>query len=492
MTLLLISSTLIHRCVVAEEFTVRRYSYVYRALGWVLQVDISTVIPWISGSTAHVNVSIRAMEYVRDSMLSVTSLTISTGNVSVSRYVGSFTYVDEVKEFTMSLPVVEPGYTAIKPGESMNAIISIQLDGYVEDVINRSRSGFSGNFSFPIVVSSPPSTLMLSVDSPKTVEADAGYFQVLITVTNIGSTPAYNTYLVMYINGSLYRAIYLRTIEQNNVTKTRVLINVDKPGVYLISAIANYTTPTGAVGHSLAYAITVVKSRPEITISSSLSTTSVFTPVEIRGLVSVPLNDVVTIEISRDSIEWWGLSTIFVEGNSFRYVWVPNNSGTYMLRASIPESYLYLPSRSNIIFITVERTSPKIQLSGNVVSGSQIRLSIQLDPKVQADVDIMYRLRGDQTWRRHTLLRTDGNGRGDTVFTALQPGVYEFKAVINENNVFTYAESNVVAINIEERTTTATQQQITTPALRDRNIMIIIIALSSVIAALLLFLGRRR
>jgi len=481
-----------------EEFSVRRYSYVYEVYEWVLQINTTTVIPWIIGSIASVNISIYPVECKADSVLSITNLAISTGNISISRYIGIFNCSNEQRTTTITLPVVEPSLTSIKSGESRNIFVDIHLNGYIENSVDGARKNFSRSFSFPVVVSSPPSVLGLSIDSPKTVEADTRFFQVVVTAINMGSTPLFNTYLAIYINGSLYRALYLRSIDPNNITKTVIPIAIDRPGIYIVSATANYTTPLGVTGYSLANAITVVKSRPSIYITSNTSTAKVFKPIEISGMVSTPIRSAISIEISQNGIEWQELSRIYVDGNSFRYIWTPNSSGTYMLRAFLHPTDLYSSSTSNILHISVEKITPKIQLSGNIASGSQIKLSIQVDPKIQIDVDIMYRTSRDYSWRKYISVKTDSSGKGETIFTALQPDIYEFKAVINENNIFTYTESNTISIDMSQRTTTATQnittqQQSQTPGISlNQYTIVIVIVLSSMVAALLLLIGRKR
>ncbi len=478
-----------------EQFSVRKYSYIYMVSGWILQIDISTTIPWIIGSTTQVNVSINVVEYQENSLLSITSLTISTGNVSIARYIGNFTHVGEQRSVTILLPVIEPSYTAIGPGESKNVFINVRLDGYIKTMVNDTKKNFSAVFSFPVVVSSPPSILVLSVNSPRSIEAGVGFFQVIIMAMNTGSTQLYNVYLAIYINGSLYRTIYLRTMEQNNITKTIIPINVDRPGIYVISATANYTTPIGTIGHSLAYAITIVKNRPNIYITSNTSIARVFTPIEIRGMVSVYLNSIVSIEISQNGVEWQGIASIYVEKNSFRYVWIPNITGKYMIRASVPTTDLYSSSTSNILFITIEKVTPKLLMTGSKVSGSQIKLSVQVDPKMTIDIDIMYRTSKDYNWRKYTSIKTNSDGRGETMFIALQPDIYEFKAVVNENNVLTYAESNTISINMQQETASALQQTVETKTINrylDQYTVVIVIAISALIAALLLFTGRKR
>ena len=81
------------------------------------------------------------------------------------------------------------------------------------------------------------------------------------------------------------------------------------------------------------------------------------------------------------------------------------------------------------------------------------------------------------------------------MFIALQPDIYEFKAVVNENNVLTYAESNTISINMQQETASALQQTVETRTINrylDQYTVVIVIAISALIAALLLFTGRKR
>ncbi|MEM4441637.1 MAG: hypothetical protein QXN02_01845 [Ignisphaera sp.] len=473
----------------------RSASYIITVDDWVLEFHVSFPWIWIAGSVADIDAVFRVREVGKGS-LTIYSLRVSTGEIDVSTYVGMFSRVGEEKSVTLNLPTIDPHYLLDSKSSTLIDLY-IYVSGYVESY--NGREFFTENFTvraIPINILPSVVRLSLSVDKYDTI------YIIDVRASNDSPNPLYNVYLMMYVNSSLYTSIFYRIMLPFNTTSTRFPLYLDKQGIYIITAVINYTTSEGFVGYSIASTKIYVKGVPRIILQMNTSVTYVFKPVKIYGSATPVQGLRLILENSIDGIDWNRVEEITTDSEGrFSYVWIPNTSGTYLFRVRNIESELLRESLSNIVAVSVERVKPSIslELDKEVVEvGRQVKIRVAIEPKVKTSVAILYISPKEDTWRIYTNVITDVNGFTETIFIPTIPGEYKLKAVVKETNELHSAESSIKILRVEEvsqQQTTVTQEaREHTPqsfAQEYRNYIVVVLIIVAAVFSSLLYFRRR-
>ena len=151
--------------------------------------------------------------------------------------------------------------------------------------------------------------------------------------------------------------VYSRPLEGKNVTVNGTLMRTDPSGAVRIPLFSrvektfvlrlNFKGDELHSGTSKVLKIKFTRIPTKITLIAPGSSV-VGKPVEIRGELNVPLN--VTIGIYVDNAYFKSVKAL---GGRFNLTLVPRESGTLQVYALFNGSSRYLPSRSNVVFISV-------------------------------------------------------------------------------------------------------------------------------------------
>lgn len=434
-------------CLSSSETSRRSTFFVINESGWIIGVNISFPWLWTAGSIVDIHAVLQAFE-TGVGVLTIYSFKISTGRIDTSTYVGSFTRVNEEKKIMLKLPTIDPSYLySNKSPVFIN--MSVEIRGYVD--IDKDKKYFVKNFT---VKSIPVSILPSVVKLELSADRYDNFYILTATITNNYPNPLYNSYLAIYINNSMYTSIFYKNIQPFNTTRARIPpIHLEKHGLYIITAVMNYTTSEGFIGYSIASTKIYVKTRPTITLQTNTTITQIYKPVKLCGSIQPSQSVKLFLEMSRDGIEWQKLSKLDVDSDgNFCYVWIANKSGVYLFKARNIETELVREGVSNTIAISVEKIKPSILLEINksvVEIGKQIKIKIVVEPRVKTRVDIVYIPPDEIMWKNYTTISTH-NGFAEVVFTPTKIGEYRFKAVIKEDEAFYSSESSAKIIKVEE------------------------------------------
>ena len=435
---------------------VRTFSYTITDWGgWVLEVKVTTETPWIIGSDIAINISIKAMEAPENSTLSITKVSIITDTLEFSKYLGTFNSKGDNKTITFNIPLIDPEYAKLKPGEHTNKIINIGIEGYVK--LGEQRIPYSSLLSMLVDVYVLPSYIKIDVDAPTEVEL-GDYIQLGITVKNTGAAPVYGVTLSVYDEKTFVDEKYINTLLPGGVAVVFVSFKPRKEGIHNIVIRVSWIHQSGVNGTTITTTKVIVKREINIYIYSNATEVNAFTAVELRGSTQPPLsNTTLDIEGSMDGGFTWvvlGHALTDATGN-FKYIWVPSKPGNYVLRARFPGSEFYHEAVSNIVAINVLRGRPKLTISASpttVEAGQKVKLSININPAYSVKLSIMYRYE-NQEWTKYTTVTTSKDGVTETIWIPLKGGTYYIKAVFEGNEQLASAESNIIKIKVIEPTT---------------------------------------
>ncbi|MEM1541818.1 MAG: hypothetical protein QW101_06510 [Ignisphaera sp.] len=427
----------------------RSASFIITVDEWVLEFHVSFPWVWIAGSVVDIDTVFRVRE-VGKGGLTIYSLRVSTGEIDVSKYVGMFSRVGEEKSITLSLPTIDPRYLFDNKSSTLIDLY-IYIGGYVESY--KGREFFTRNFTVrAIPVNILPSVVRLSLSVDK---YDAIYI-IDVQASNNYPNPLHNVYLMMYVNSSLYTSVFYRIMSPFNITSTRFPLPTDKQGVYIITAVINYTTSEGFVGYSIASTKIYVKGVPRIILQINTSVTYVFKPVRLYGSANPVQGLKLILETSIDGIDWNRVEEISTDNEGrFSYVWIPNTSGIHLFRVRNIESELLRESLSNIVAVSVEKVKPSIsfELDKEAVEvGRQVKIRVAIEPKMKTPVTILYISPKEYSWRTYTNVTTDSSGFAETIFIPTTPGEYKLKAIVKETSELYSAESSIKTLRVEETT----------------------------------------
>lgn len=462
---------------------------------WVIEVNIS--VPKICEVGSYINLiaSIKVFERGEGIRLVITNLEASISNVTVSRYVGIFRNEGEAKHgILLKIPLTSSKYSSMSPSTIESDSISISLQGYVEDV-NGNRNEVRYSYSIPILLISSPSILMVYMDS---MSMNPGNI-LTIEVKNFDILPLHKVSLALYINSEIYKVYNVDVIQPNESRTFREFLNLG-PGIHTVTIKTNFTTSYGINRQHVASTQIIVKSEPKIRIYTNTSSTTFSMPIDIKGYIEPRNTYGVILEYSLNGIEWASIASI--ESNNsgeFTYIWRPIVTGSIFLRARTLETELYREGKSNEVVLNIERVKPKITISSDKTElnvGDSTKILVRIEPPMRINVKMLYRVSEEDRWNTYTAFSVDETGSASipTQFFA-KPGRYIFKAVVDETNTTRYSESNEVTIAVKvatPKTETSVAYQEPFEQQRFRNILIVFIALAALIAAILLFIGRRR
>jgi hypothetical protein len=462
---------------------------------WVIGVNIS--VPKICEVGSYINLiaSIKVFERGEGTRLVITKLEASISNVTVSRYVGNFHNEGEaIYGISLKIPLTSSKYSSMPPSTIGNDNVSILLQGYVENV-NGNRNEVRYNYSIPILLITSPSILMVYIDS---MSMNPGHI-LTIEVKNFDILPLHKVSLALYINSEIYKVYNVDVIQPNESRTLREFLNLE-PGIHTVTIKTNFTTSYGMNRQHVVSTHIIVKSEPRIRINTNTSSTLFSMPIGIKGYIEPRDIYGVILEYSLNGIEWATIASI--ESNNsgiFTYIWRPIVAGSIFLRARTFETELYREGKSNEVVLNIERVKPKIVISPNKTElnvGDSTKISVRVEPPMRINVKMLYRVSEEDRWNTYTAFSIDETGSASipTQFFT-KPGRYIFKAVVDETNTTRYSESNEATITVKAatpKTETSVPYQEPFEQQRFRNILIISIALAALVAALLLFIGRRR
>jgi hypothetical protein len=207
------------------------------------------------------------------------------------------------------------------------------------------------------------------------------------------------------------------------------------------------------------YNLTVVKKRPStITCSISPSTIQAYGNVTISGAIS-PVRAFVQVTLQYKVGESWvDIATVRTAADgSYRYVWVPVNVGSYLIRAYWLGDLEYEGSVSVEQPLTVVKGSSSLTISvmpSYAVVGGNVTISGQLTPKISGiPITIMMRT-GGGPWANISTVNTGVGGVYRYVWIVPSSGVFQFKSLWPGNVNLNGSESSVVNVTVVAKSTT--------------------------------------
>jgi len=238
----------------------------------------------------------------------------------------------------------------------------------------------------------------------------------------------------------------------------RDVFRPDVDGVWKIRAgWAGDATHSPAL--SSIYELTVVKKKPStITCSVSPSTIQAYGNVTISGAIS-PVRAYVQVVLQYKVGELWvDIATVRTGSDgSYRYVWSPENVGSYFIRAYWLGDEEYEGSMSVEQPLTVLKGSSTLTIHVTplyAVVGGNVTISGQLTPNIpNIPVTIMMRT-GGEPWMNISTVNTGAGGVYRYVWIVPASGVFQFKSFWPGNVNLNGCESDVVNVTIVAKSTT--------------------------------------
>ncbi|RLG76890.1 MAG: hypothetical protein DRO12_03590 [Thermoprotei archaeon] len=471
--------------------------------GWVLQVYVQTSYPWIAGLEARIHVKVTVKEAVPNTTLTITKLTLNLRTLEVSSYVGRFSSVGESVDINLTLPLIDPEFAKIIPGESTTESAILTFEGYVEDN-ERKRSLYTSTLEVPVQITALPSALKVEIKAPEEVEL-GDYVLLEVIARNIGISELYSLTLSIYINKELSESKFVGTLPPGAVVRIFVPFKPAKEGIYTVLARANFTTPLNKVNAVINAVKLRVKKVFQLMIYVDALKAEVFDTVMIKGVTQPPIANLsLDLEMSSDGGASWNvISTCTTDlSGKCSFSWTPSNPGIYELRAHFIGSDIYFETFSNVIRITVSKRTPilRLEVGKNIVKvNEKVALRISMTPKISAKVRLEYRLLEENTWRKYVDVKLDENGQGTVEWIPLKPGTYAFRAVLGESSVLLGAVSNTITLKVTNYTQTPPKSTVTSlgqiqPPLPEnivRYIMVGVVVTSIAIGIAILFRWRR-
>ena len=344
LVLLAIIALLAYPAVLEEfRFTYRTYRYVFLESGWVIEVTVAFWEPLVAGRSATVDLAFEVKESRQGTLISITSARISTGNVSVSSYIGLFRGAGERRSASLAIELSEPRYSKLNPGDSRIEFLTLAIEGYVGNAT--SRTLFMKEYRIPVLVVAPAGSLKVSVEIPWSlrVGSDAS---MAVVVSNRGSNTIYNVEVKVYVNSSLLDVAYYPVIEPSSSKVHVVNFKARSVGLHIVTVNCRYLTQEYGL-QSLTYqSMFYVKSQHSIAITL----TSAGGATRIIGLVSPPVDTRVYVEASLDGVRWVPVANTTPGSDGLFEVTIKDVKGDIvMLRARIPETDTTFESISNVV-----------------------------------------------------------------------------------------------------------------------------------------------
>ena len=482
----------------AENVVTYRYS-VSDWYGWVLEIAVE--IPRIIrlGSIATLNISISVVERGLGDLLSITSLAISIGKVSVSNYVGILNSAGETISRTLLIPVSVD--SSLPPGTAFISSMQIFLQGYIE-FSNSTRKQVYFSQTIPITLFVPLSQVIAFIYA----ERIDGNVLLNIRVENTEIEAVYDTYVSIFVNNSLYKTIYIASIPGNGSRLLTEFLSL-KPGVYVVRAVINYTTSYGVSRSLDASTRVVIPIKPNIKLEVNSTSIAYMQSVLITGCVYPGTRLGILLEYSLNGFEWFDIASVESrEEGCFQYIWKPPTvSNTLYVRARVIATEFYEEAISDAVVIRVSKIKPTIKVIINAsefrIGDPYPRIAVLIEPPMELPVTIVYREPGSQTWIVYASMKTDESGKllVPPMRFFSKPGTYVFKAIANQTNITDACESNEVAVSVQQPESVSSVSSLTQISERGPllsklgvNTIVVIITVSIVFAILLFAIGRRR
>jgi CARDB. len=340
------------------RFTYRSYGYVVVEEGWVIEVRVGFWEPLVPGRVARVDVAFEVMEAVEGSTISIVSVTVSTGSVNTSSYVGVFRKAGDRRSLSLSLELSEPRYTRLRPGDHVIELLSLTIKGYIEN--GNGRSFFSRNLQIPAILASTPGALRLFIDVPANVRVGTN-IPLYVVLSNKGANTIYHVSVSLYVNETLLDVIYYHSLEPGSTRHVNMQFKPSKGGAYVLTAKAKYITQEYGTLNLTYQALVYAKTQHQISIAPAPTSGG----AQIVGVVSPPTDTKIYVEVSLDGLNW-APATIVTAGGDGMFVTPVTVEGRYMiLRARIPETEKTFESISNIVVledITQARVNPPVEV----------------------------------------------------------------------------------------------------------------------------------
>ncbi len=354
------------------RFTHREYGYVVIESNWVLEVRVGLWEPWVPGRFAEVYIVFEVKEAVKDSTLSIVSVTASTGNVSTSSYVGVFKRAGDRKSISLALELSEPRYTQLKPGDHVIEFLTLSIRGYVENFTK--RSFFSRDLRIPIILASPPGALRLSIDAPTSVRVGAEV-SLNVLLSNRGANVAYHVEVSLYANETPLEVVYYPSVEAGSSKFINLKFKPSKRGAYIITAKVRYLTQEYGV-QNLTYQ-TIIYAKTQHFLSIALTT--IGEKAWLVGVVSPVTDTNVYIEVSSNGLIWAPVATVTPRDDGMFFVPVKTGEERrILLRARIPSTEKTFESISNIeVLETMTQAQVKTILETKTVMHTVTQTVIQ-------------------------------------------------------------------------------------------------------------------
>jgi hypothetical protein len=417
---------------------------------WILDVALSSPMPWYVGGLANVSVTVTLGVAPPGRSLSLVLRLVGPGGTELaSKFLGTLSGESQRVYGDLQL-VVSPLYFSTRAGEISRVNLTVVLEGYSD-----SRK-YNATADFPVLISSPRSRLSISVgingrpDYNYMVESIARV-NISVLLRNTAESYVDGALLMIYVNNTLADRISIGRVgplETREVTTT--LLNYFRPGVYYIRAVASYYLQEGVVEEASAIGLLEVITGSSVVLNVDRSVAVEGTQLTFSGVVSpAPRGGQVVLEKLVDGL-WVGIGTATVDpGGFFRFRWVAEDVPpdldyvVHTFRVRVPVSLvggvasLYSPTVSVQVFSSrmVVRFIADISLSivpDTVARGLKASFYVRLRPQLPVCIPIklVYRVPGLYEWAElGEVVVCGGEGVGE-VAIELPPGRYPVKALV--------------------------------------------------------------
>jgi len=417
---------------------------------WILDVTLSSPIPWYVGSVANISATVTLRVAPPGSQLGLVVRVVGADGAELaSRFLGVLSDAQQELRGELQL-VVSPLYFIVSTGSTSRFDLRAVLEGYV------GSKAYTAVVDFPVLVTSPRSRVSLSVsingrpDYNYMVESIARV-NISVLLRNTGTSYVDGAHLTFYVNGTVVDRVPVGRVgplELREVSAT--LLDYFRAGVYYVQVVAVYYLQEGVVEEARAFGLLEVVRASSVVLNVDRSVVVEGTQVTFSGTITLPPRvGQVVLERLVDGL--WvsvGVATTDPQG-FFRFQWVAEDVPpeqdyvTHVFRARVPLSLvggaasLYSSSVSVQVFSlkTVVRFIADVSLEvvpDAVVRGLSTSFYVRIRPQMPLciPVKVVYRDPGLYEWvELGEVVVCGGEGVGE-VAVGLPPGRYPVKAVI--------------------------------------------------------------
>jgi len=417
---------------------------------WILDVTLSSSMPWYIGSIASISVAVTSKVVPSGKQLNLVLRVVSAeGTELASKFLGVISEVSQEIRGDLQLVISPLNYNA-STGTTSRHNLRVVLEGYIGSRV------FNTVMDFPVLITSPSSRISLSLsingrpDYNYVVESIARV-NISILLRNTGMSYIDSVLLTLYMNGTLVDRVYIGKVGPLELRELPIsLLNYFRAGIYYIRVVATYYLQEGVVEEVTALGLLEVVKPSSVVLTVDRSVVVEGTQVTFSGTITPPpkAGQIVLEKLVEGLWVSVGVASIDPQG-SFSFRWVAEDVPidrdyvVHTFRVRVPLSLVggvaSLYSSNVVVQVFSLKTAAKFitdisldVVPDTVISGSGASFYVRLRPQIPLCVPVKLAYRDPVLYEWAELgevVVCGGEGVGELTIR-LPPGKYPVKAGI--------------------------------------------------------------